>query len=116
VRTWPTLLGGADVGRRTVSGDGNGCTQLVDAAAALGEGPGHGRAPTWRSGGRQYPSHKAKGSGRECNSGKASALASERLESTACAERLERIGSTVSNADRYELIIGAISRGASGYR
>ena len=111
VRTGPTLLGGADVGRRTVSRDGNGCTQHIDAAATLGQCPGHGRAATWRSGGRQYLSHKAKGSARQRKSGKASALASGRLESTACAERLERIGSAVSNADRYKLIIGAISQG-----
>src|SRR5205823_4425205 len=111
VRTGPTLLGGADVGRRTVSRDGNGCTQHFDAAATPGQGPGDGRAATWRSGGRQHLSHKTKGSDRQCKSGKASALASGRLESTACAERLERIGSAVSNADRYKLIISAISRG-----
>src|SRR5262249_40800959 len=110
-RTGPALLGGADVGRRTVSRDGNGRTQRFNAAAALGEGAGYGRAPPWRSGGRQYLSHNAKGSGRQSTSGKASTLASERLGSTACAERLERIGSAVSTANRYELIIGAISRG-----
>src|SRR5437899_4725472 len=111
VRTGPTLLGGADVGRRTVSRDGNGCTQYFDAAATLGGGRGDGRAATWRSGGRQHLSHKAKRSARQRKSGKASVLASGRLESTACAERLERIGSAVSNADRYKLIIGAISQG-----
>src|SRR5207245_4519924 len=109
--TRPTLLGGADVGRRTVSRDGNGCPQHFDAAATLGGGPGLSRAPTWCSGSRQYLSHKAKGSGRQYKSGKASALASVRLESTACADRLERTGSAVSHADKYKLIIGDIYRG-----
>ena len=36
VRTGPTLLGGADVGRRTVSCDCNGCTQYFDASATPG--------------------------------------------------------------------------------
>jgi hypothetical protein len=83
-------------------------SSVYGAAATFVEGPG---APTWRSGGRQYLSHKAKGSARQRKSSKASALASGRVEPGACAERLEKVGSAVSDADRYTLIIAAISQG-----